>query len=139
MRIPISPTLFLSLVCLIGACTLYEGTPSDTLEPNDGIDAGYWPPGLPQDGGPGWTEDAGPGWIEDAGFGWSEDDAGLDWIEDAGPGWIEDAGLDNGCEFIFQEAICVVTAGCQPQYNGVNCSCDMVSCHCDAFEFESCQ
>ncbi len=110
------------LLLLIPACTFYEGGPEE-------------PPAeaLPDSGPSNWVDgdlvdytDAAPILGDDASSPWP----------DAAP--VSDSGPLEDCSAITQEAICVVTAGCRPFYAGLGCSCDVMGCECQDWQFEVC-
>ncbi len=102
-------------------------------------DAGIWPPrdgGIwpPRDGGI-WPPPDGGIWPPPDGGIWPPRDGGIWPPPDAGPG--PDAGFS--CNAITNEAICVVTPGCDALYYGVNCTCDSNGvCVCDHWVFDRC-
>ncbi len=149
------------LAFALTACTIYEDGGGSGGEPwppevpdagwNWGVDggsalfpdAGSWPP---RDGGSAPFPDAGS-WpprdggsapFPDAGI-WPPSDGGPGPFPDAGSWPPSDAGPAFRCSDITNEAICVVTPGCNALYQGVDCTCDSSGvCVCDHWIFDSC-
>jgi hypothetical protein len=133
------PNSLLLLALTLGGCTIYTGGDDGDSQRNFVSDAGWVP--QPEDGGPLNNHDAGS-WndhdasIQDAGALPDAQDSDAGAYPDAG--YVPDAG-GSGCWQISSEALCIITAGCDPLYLGVGCSCDANGCGCNDWQFQQCQ
>ena len=112
---------FISIVALgLASCTLYTTeSDGDRIEGDLEADAGW-----DRDGGrPGSDGGAFDGGVFDGG------------AHDGGP-----AGDAGTCASITDEAVCIVTAGCNALYRGDGCACQMGGvCSCDDYLFVGCE